>query len=81
MYTVYSKTGCSYCDKAKSEIVERGESYTELMLEKKEVEEKVGRKISSYPVITKGDKYIGGYQELKKEWIKEDLLREDLSEF
>ena len=72
-YTIYSKDGCGYCDRAKAAILERGERYTEFKLPKEEVQRLVGRPVATYPVILYNGQYIGGYQELMREYAKRDL--------
>jgi glutaredoxin len=73
-YKVYSKEGCVYCDKAKKEIGDRGETYDEEILEKQTLEGLLGRKVTSYPVVMREGKYIGGYSDLVRLWLREEDL-------
>lgn len=64
---VYSKDGCSYCEKAIALLRSEGKEYIEYKLgkdfERHNLKE-VFPDASTYPVITIDGKWIGGYDEL-----------------
>ncbi|NWN92456.1 GrxA family glutaredoxin [Marinobacter adhaerens] len=66
--TIYGRTSCGFCVRAKGICESRGIPYTwvdmiEHDLTKADVAEKVGRPVHTVPQILVGDKYIGGYDE------------------
>lgn len=75
MYLVIGKDHCSWCDKAKKEIIRQGEDYTFVSVDDKDISEaerivwkdflvrKLGAK--SVPQIFK---LVGGYDDLTKGW-------------
>lgn len=82
MYTIYSKTVCPYCDQAKALLKSKGLEYTELTLNlgqpldtnkqyatMAELHTKVPG-ARTVPQIFDGDKYIGGFNELKEHLSK-----------
>jgi len=87
-FTVYSKTKCPYCDKAKkllesgSEVYEiidcdsylstpkRREQFLEIM------EEIVGFKYTTFPMIFLNGRFLGGYRELEKRCV--NILEENI---
>lgn len=76
MYTIYSKSACDYCEKAKKLLIEKGLPFTEIKLGRdiqdrddfiSEIKSKLPKNttISTVPQIFKGDAYIGGFTELQ----------------
>lgn len=78
-YTIYSKSGCEYCVKAKKWLEEHGCHYTivdcdsyltntperkKLFLDK--MEEIIGRPYRTFPMIFKDAVFLGGFSELEK---------------
>lgn len=66
--TIYGRTSCGFCVRAKGICESRGIPYTwvdmiEHDMTKADVAEKVGRPVHTVPQILVGDKYIGGYDE------------------
>ena len=69
--TIYSKPGCPYCDKAKSFLTDLNLEYNEIRFDptldnytqlRDDLFTKFNHK--SYPIITIGNTFIGGYTEL-----------------
>lgn len=65
--TIYSKTYCPYCDRAKALFKSKGVSYEEIMLDDKEAEfaalkQKTG--LMTVPQIFINDTLVGGYTDL-----------------
>lgn len=65
--TIYSKTYCPYCDRAKSLFKSKGVSYEEIMLDDKDAEfaalkQKTG--LMTVPQIFIGEQLVGGYTDL-----------------
>ncbi|WP_144823239.1 GrxA family glutaredoxin [Marinobacter piscensis] len=66
--TIYGRTSCGFCVRAKGICESRGIPYTwvdmiEHDMTKADVAEKIGRPVHTVPQILVGDKYIGGYDE------------------
>jgi glutaredoxin len=63
--TIYSKSGCTYCDKLKQFLDSRGISYQNLQLNEdyttSEFINKFGK--STFPRVLLGDELIGGMRE------------------
>jgi glutaredoxin 3 len=80
-YTIYSKSGCPYCDKAKSVLkiynpvvvdcdpylVDNKEDFLQFI---KEITQKEHR---TFPIIFKDSTYIGGYSDLLKFLVNQDF--------
>lgn len=68
--TIYTKTPCPYCDRAKMLFKHKGVSYTEVnAIENMDsmnqrVQEATGNPAKTVPQIWLGDLYIGGFAEL-----------------
>jgi len=72
-FTVYSKSGCSYCTKVKSLLNEMGQTFTvvdcdDYILDwKKEfllyIKLLADKEWKSFPMVFDGKKFIGGYYE------------------
>lgn len=78
-YTVYSKSGCNYCSKAKSLLEEQGCEYILVDCDpflsgeperKTQFLERMGQLIGkpyrTFPMIFKDALFLGGFQELEK---------------
>ncbi len=64
---MYTKSWCSYCDRAKALLREKGQSWTEIDIEEQderrvEMIQRSGR--STVPQIWIGDLHVGGFEEL-----------------
>lgn len=74
--TIYSKSGCTYCKKAKTYLTTLHKSFQmidcdEFLLDNKEdfllfIKNMSNVDITSFPIIFNGDEFIGGYNELIK---------------
>ena len=67
MITIYSKTGCEYCELAKQFLTERLIEYTEIDMTDKDASDLKDRtRQKTFPFIFDDDdeKFIGGYFEL-----------------
>jgi thioredoxin reductase (NADPH) len=67
-YIIWSKNNCSFCQRAKDYLTERGVDYEERNVEGKDwtVENlwEVAPGTRTMPVIFNGDRFIGGYNSL-----------------
>lgn len=75
MYTVYSKSGCVYCTRAKDTLDLLGEDFVDIRIDeptdtlfekKEEMNSKLGYEARTVPQIWHGDVYVGGYDDLVK---------------
>ena len=74
-YTIYSKSGCTYCTKVKEILKALGESYEmvncdEYLLEDREgfltfIKERAGRDYKTFPMVFAAGKFLGGFSETK----------------
>ena len=79
-YTIFSKENCQWCESAKELLDERDNASsidkynyfdcTEILKTNKpefinEINKLSGVEIKTFPIIFKGKKYIGGFQELR----------------
>jgi glutaredoxin 3 len=72
-FTIYSKTGCFYCIKAKSLLKEKNLVHTIINCDDYILEDKVsflehiyklaGKEVKTFPMIFYQEKFIGGYEE------------------
>mgnify|MGYP001619351560 CR=1 FL=1 len=65
---IYSKKVCPYCDRAKRLLQNKGVAFEEILIDGQhelyqELKEKTGH--MTVPQIFIGDKFIGGYDDLK----------------
>jgi len=58
---IYSKEGCTYCDRAVDLCEQEGLSYEKIMIGKGELEELCGGKFEAYPQIFKDGARLGNY--------------------
>jgi Glutaredoxin and related proteins len=71
---IYSKAGCSYCDRAKNHFASKGWAYTEHDLGVEGTKEKLqarlpeGYALRQVPQIFIDDVHIGGYMDVM-EWL------------
>ena len=70
MITIYTRDGCSFCDKAKSFMNENNIQYTEMSIGKNVQREEVIQKfpgVKILPIVVNVDNtLIGGYEDLVK---------------
>lgn len=75
--TVYSKSGCPFCDKAKEWLDSHGFGYTEVMLNDEEQRmsfyQSLDKEVNSVPQIFIDNKHIGGYDQLMQK--AEEILK------
>jgi len=78
MITVYSKPQCPYCDKAKYLLKSLGLQYEEKVVTKDlsidELFKVLGKQVKTIPQIVMDDTHIGGYNELKENFINEGKI-------
>jgi glutaredoxin len=82
-FTIYSKSGCTFCVKVKSLLKEKGLIFNmvdcdEYLIEDKPaflefIKELAGREVNSFPMIFFDGKFIGGYNETK-DYLDKTLL-------
>jgi glutaredoxin len=82
-FTIYSKSGCTFCVKVKSLLKEKSLIFNvidcdEYLIEDKPsflefIKELAGREVNSFPMIFFNGKFIGGYNETK-EYLDKTLL-------
>lgn len=83
-YTIYSKSNCSYCDKAKMLLSDDDFTIyncdTYLQNDREEfldyIKKMAGKEHSTFPIIFKNSNYVGGYSDLLA-LLKELFSRED----
>ena len=73
MYYIITRENCSYCDKAKDLLKERGDSYEAYLYTEHPMLSKVMKRagLDTVPQIWYNGRYIGGYSDLVeyfKEW-------------
>ena len=72
MFEIYGTTNCTYCDRAKILLAMKEKEYTFIdVAENDDITAaffKKFPKVKTVPQIMDGDKYVGGYQELR-EWL------------
>lgn len=74
-FTIYSKSGCDYCKKAKQMLSHQQLTYTmvdcdEYIIEDKaaflqSMEQLAGRPVKSFPMIFYNGEWVGGFLEMK----------------
>lgn len=68
MYTIYSKSSCVYCKRAKDLLDLLGEDFTEVNIEEGEnralLNERLGYEARTVPQIWHESNFVGGYTEL-----------------
>jgi glutaredoxin len=105
-YTIYTKSNCSYCIKAKQLLSDSGLSlqYGENMKEIRDTTASVidcdsfikyqdkreaflafiavlvGKPYNTFPIVFYDGKFVGGYTELSKEWVKKKAQSDAFSE-
>jgi glutaredoxin 3 len=71
-YTIYSKEGCPYCKNAKELLKKNQKTFKEIKVTDKNITQiysKIDKKTKNYryfPIIFKKNKFIGGFEDLKK---------------
>ena len=83
-YTIYSKSGCIYCTKAKELLQNEKPKLLYLdcdkfLLENKEeflnqMKNLIGREYRTFPMIFKNGIFVGGYTETKKAYEQSKLV-------
>jgi glutaredoxin len=76
IYTIYSKSGCTFCTKVKNLLIEKNYAFDfidcdEYLLEDKEgflkfIQEKAGKEYKTFPMVFRAGYFVGGYNETKK---------------
>lgn len=75
MWTIYSKNNCIYCDKAKHALRDQ-EVEVKNVEENRDFFAELLSKVPnarSMPQVFRGDEYIGGFTELEKLLVKEQI--------
>ena len=84
-YTIYSKSGCIYCTKAK-ELLQNEHipplfvNCDKFLLENKEeflnhMKPLIGREYRTFPMIFKNGIFVGGYTETKKAYDQNEIIK------
>ena len=83
-YTIYSKSGCLYCTKAKVLLQNEQPELLyvdcdEFLLENKEdflieMKNMIGREYKTFPMIFKNGIFLGGYMEAKKAYDQSKIV-------
>jgi len=84
-YTIYSKSGCIYCTKAK-ELLQNEKpkllyvDCDKFLLENKEeflnqMKKLIGREYKTFPMIFKNGVFLGGYMETKKAYDQNEIIK------
>ena len=72
MFEIYGTTSCTFCDRAKILLAMKEKEYTFIdVAENDDITAAFFKKfhnVQTVPQIMDGDKYVGGYQELR-EWL------------
>ena len=72
MFEIYGTTNCTYCDRAKILLAMKEKEYVFIdVAENEDITAAFFNKfpnVQRVPQIMDGDKYVGGYQELR-EWL------------
>jgi glutaredoxin len=81
VYTIYSKSGCTFCTKVKKLLQEKGYAFDmidcdEYLLEDKAgflkfIEEKAGKEYKTFPMVFRAGTFVGGFNETKQLLDKE----------
>lgn len=76
-YTVYGKSGCSYCDKVKKLLIEYGQEFTyidcdEYLLYNRSaflefISNLAGKEYKTFPMIFSPTAFIGGYTDMVRQ--------------
>jgi len=65
-WIIYEKEGCGYCQKAKELLAPYHPKVIDGPSNLSEIERKIPPEFKTWPKIFKGDKFIGGYNDLIK---------------
>jgi glutaredoxin len=75
IYTIYSKSGCTFCTKVKNLLQEKGFAFDmidcdEYLLEDKEgflkfINQQTGKEYKTFPMVFRAGYFIGGFKETK----------------
>ena len=84
MYTIYSKSGCTYCVKVKKLLLEKKLAFDmidcdDYLIENKEdflayIKEVAGREYRTFPMVFRCGEFIGGFTETKQLLDKEEAF-------
>lgn len=81
MITVFSKEGCSYCERAINLLKKRNIPYEVLKLDEQFTKEWIQRAfpaMMTFPVIVQNNQLIGGFNELMDKLIDDRYFGKDL---
>jgi len=83
-YTIYSKSGCTFCTKVKNLLLEKNYSFDiidcdEYLIEDKDgflefIQERTGREYRTFPMVFLRGIFIGGFTETKLQIDKESAF-------
>ena len=80
MYHIYSKPNCSFCDKAKNLLRQKGIPFTESVIGRDVMAEEVMALfpfVRTVPIIIKTgarSEFVGGFSELQEELLYNNIL-------
>jgi glutaredoxin len=75
-WTIYTRQGCSYCEKTKKILTNLDIKFTIIKItdkNKNKIYKKIDPKTGSYrffPIIFEKDRFVGGYTELENELVE-----------
>lgn len=81
-YTIFSKSGCTYCDQVKELLKEENKEFImyncDVFLEKDKpafldyIKQKAGKEYKTFPMVFLDGAFIGGFMDTYKILLKED---------
>lgn len=85
-FTIYSKSGCSYCTKVKKILLDKQIFFLDVECDKYLIEDKVGfllfikeranKEYRIFPMVFKDGKFIGGFTETQQLLDKESCFND-----
>uniref|UniRef100_A0A6C0JG99 Glutaredoxin domain-containing protein n=1 Tax=viral metagenome TaxID=1070528 RepID=A0A6C0JG99_9ZZZZ len=76
VYTIYSKSGCTFCTKVKKLLQEKNYAFDmidcdEYLLDDKEgflefIKDRAGKEYRTFPIVFRCGNFVGGFTETKK---------------
>jgi len=83
-FTIYGKTGCSYCDKVKDLLTEFKEHFTyvncdEYLATQRDaflefIKEKAGKEYKTFPMVFSSGQFLGGFKDTFKVLIEKEEI-------
>lgn len=74
MFVVFTKEGCTWCDRAKALLVDAGHSFEERRLDGvDQLRQALDKPVSTFPQVLHGDRFVGTFTQLQ-DYLQEPLL-------